>query len=84
MPHFEHAIALAILEVMAGALTDAGIGVLTAISSRSVIGRRVTYWCAGPHTVGDIEPDERSNIWLLLAFEWTQAAPQSVCRKDVS
>ena len=27
------------------------------------------------HTVCDIDPDDPSNIKLLLAFEWTQAAP---------
>jgi len=34
MPHFEHVIVLAVVEVMAGMLTDVAIGVLI-ISSRS-------------------------------------------------
>ncbi len=42
VPHFGHVIALAIVEMMAGVLTDAIIGVRT-ISSRSGIGRRDTY-----------------------------------------
>ena len=38
------------------------------------------------HTVRDIEidPDVSANIPLSLAFEWTQADPQSVCLKDVA
>ena len=38
----------------------------------------------GVHTVSDIDPDEPANIELLLAFEWTQAAPQSFCLNDVA
>ena len=84
MPHFEHAIALAIVEVLAGAPTDVVTGVRT-ISSRSGIGRRDTYGgvvCV--HTVREIDPGDASNINSLLAFEWTQATPQSVCLNDVA
>ena len=42
VPHFGHDIVLAIVEVMAGVLTDVVIGVLP-MSSRSGIGRRGTY-----------------------------------------
>ena len=38
----------------------------------------------GVHTVRDIDPGERSNIECLLAFECTQAAPQSWCLNDVA
>ena len=36
--------------------------------------------------VEDIEPQDPSNIALpfLLAFEWTQAAPQSLCPNDAA
>ena len=33
----------------------------------------------GLHNFGDMDPDEPSNIWILLAFESTQAALQSWC-----
>ena len=29
------------------------------------------------HVVCEIDPDEPANMVVLLAFEWTQAAPQS-------
>ena len=67
MPHFEQ------VEVMAGALTDVVVGVLT-MSSRPVIGRRDTYSrvtgvATGVHTRSDIVPYEPSNMSFLLAFE---------------
>ena len=34
------------------------------------------------HTVGDIDPGEKSNMICFVAFERTQAAPQSVCLND--
>ena len=37
---------------------------------------------ATAHAVCDIEPEESSNIRVLVAFECTQAAPQSCCLKD--
>ena len=80
MPHFGHVTGLTIIEVGVEVLTDVVIGVRK-ISSRSGIGRRVTCWgggCVGaPHTVSEIEPDEPTNMPFLLAFEWTQAGPQS-------
>ena len=39
---------------------------------------------AGVHTVCDIDPGERSNMSLLLACAWTQAAPQSSCLNDAA
>ena len=84
VPHFEHLKVLAIVEVKDGVL---------AMSSRSVIGRRDTYWRApcvvagvgtDVHTVSDTDPDESSNMSSLLALDWTQAAPQSVCLNDVA
>ena len=77
MPHFEHLKVLAIVEVKDGVL---------AMSSRSVIGRRDTYWRApcvvagvgtDVHAVRDTDPDEPSNMSFLLDSESTQAAPQS-------
>ena len=76
------------VEVMAGVLT----GVL-AIRSRAGNGRRET--CrrvtslttgvgGGSHTVRDIDPDVSANVRVCLAFELTQAAPQSCCLKDVA
>ena len=82
VPHFGHAIALAIVEVIAA--TDGVTGVRT-INSRSGIGRRVTSGdvvCV--HTVRDIDPGDASNMCSLLAFEWTQATAQSVCLNDVA
>ena len=85
MPHLRHAI------VFSGVLIDVVIDV-RAISSRSNIGRRVTYTrvsctvgggrvnngvSADAHTVRGIDPAEPLNMDLLLAFEWTQVAPQS-------
>ena len=34
------------------------------------------------HAVRDIDPDERTNMSFWLAFELTQAAPQSCCLND--
>ena len=52
-----------------------------AMSSRSSIGRRVTELRVASvddvHAVGDIDPEELANMFLLLAFERTQAASQS-------
>ena len=96
MPHLGHVIFLAIVEVMAGVLTGAAIGVLT-ISSRSGSGK----WCpdgyrhrpvgsvvtdvgAGVHTVRDINPGVPANLKAFVASELTQAGPQSVCLKDVA
>ena len=36
------------------------------------------------HTVRDIDPNETTNMRVLLAFERTQAALQSVCLDDVA
>ena len=53
-----------------------------AMSSRSGIGRRDTYCrvlgMLVVRTVRDIDPNEPVNMSLLLALEWTQAAPQSL------
>ena len=34
---------------------------------------------ADAHTAGAIDPGELANMSFLLAFEWTQASPHSVC-----
>ena len=82
VPHFGHTIALAIVEVIAA--TDGVTGVRT-INSRSGIGRRVaSRGVVCVHTVRDIDPGDLSNINSLLAFEWTQATPQSVCLNDLA
>ena len=83
VPHFGHVLRLVIVEVMADALVRNGVRTM---SSRSIIGRRVEYWrvirvvigvyCDG-HAVPDINPEHPSNICVLLAFEWSQASPQS-------
>ena len=83
MPHFGHAPLTVAVGVMVDVLVLNGVGTM---SSRSGSGRRDTYsrvatvvsgvW-AGVHTVCDIDPEEPSNMFLLLAFEWTQAASQS-------
>ena len=36
------------------------------------------------HSVRDIDPGEPSNIISFVAFECTQAAPQSLCLNDVA
>ena len=77
MPHFAHAIVLAILEVMDGVLTNDVICFLT-MSSRSYFDRRdtcsraarvVAVAGAGAHALDDIDPDEPANMSVLLAFE---------------
>ena len=87
VPHFEHVIVLAIIEV----LTDVVIGVRT-ISSRSGTDRRDTYsgtdrrvvMCRYARsgrvsqTTCEIDPGDPSNMSSLLAPEETQASPQSV------
>ena len=71
-------------------LTDVAIGLLT-ISSRSLINPRDTSWLAetvltdegsGIHTVGDTDPGVPANLKAFVAWELTQAGPQSVCLKD--
>ena len=39
---------------------------------------------ADVHTVSDIDPGDPSNMRFLVAFEWTQTAPQSCCLNDVA
>ena len=34
------------------------------------------------HILRDIDPDDPLNMYHLLAFEWTQVAPQSFCLND--
>ena len=69
VPHFGHA------EVIAIVFLSAGIGELTTLtSSRS----------SRLQTMRDIEPDEPANMRIFLAFERTQATPQSFCRNDVA
>ena len=36
------------------------------------------------HSVRDIDPDESVNMSILLAFERTQPAPQSLCLNDAA
>ena len=92
MPHLWHVIVLVIIEVMVGVLTDVTIGVLT-ISSRPGIGPRDTYSLVGRVVTGvgvdvhsgcDIDPDVPVNMSVFVAFELSQAAPQSSCLKDVA
>ena len=61
--------------------------------SRSGIGRREAYSLVGRgvgavgidgHAVRGIDPDEPAKMFVLLAFEWTQAAPQSFCVNEVA
>ena len=79
-----------IVWVTAGVLTGVAIDVL-AIRSRSVNGRRdicrrvlgvVGSVEADVHTGSNNDPDVPANVRVLLAFELTQAAPQSFCLKD--
>ena len=63
------------VEVMPGVATGVVTRVRT-ISSRSGIGRRVTYWRVTPvggetdvHTVFDFDPYEYANMSVLLACE---------------
>ena len=87
MPHFEHGIVLAIVDVMVAALGNVVMGVRD-ISSRSVIGRRDARVrvAVTEHAFRfrEIAPDDPSNMPLLLAFERRQAFPQSICLKDVA
>ena len=84
MPHFKHALVL--VEVVTGVLADVVIAVL-AMSSRSGTGRCDTLVAGGGydmHTARAIDPGDPLNIMFLLAFEWIQASPQSVCSNDVA
>ena len=36
------------------------------------------------HTVFDIDPNEPSNMPVLIAIEWTQPAPHRFCVKDLA
>ena len=92
MPHFGHVIVLAVVDGMNNVLAEMVTDFL-AMSSRSGIGRRDTYWrvdclVAGVatevHTVPDIDPDDPMNISLWLAFDRTQAAPQSFWLNDTA
>ena len=93
MPHLGHVTIFMTVEPVAGVLTDVVIGVL-AISSRSGFDRLDTSCCgtclvagveADVHTVGDIDPEEPSNMVVFPGdFELTQGAPQSFWLKDVA
>ena len=39
---------------------------------------------AGVHTSDDIDPNDPVNMAFLVAFEWTQASPQSLCWNEVA
>ena len=39
---------------------------------------------APPHNVSDMEPGELANMEIIDAFEWTHAAPHSVCWKELA
>ena len=58
--------------MLLGAVTGA-----RTINSLSVNGRCVTW-----QTFRDIDPDELVNMDFLVAFDRTQAAPQSVCLNE--
>ena len=90
--HFGHVISFLELEVMAGVLVVTGVLIDTpTISSRPGIGRRDGYRRDGyrravvdVHTCDDIDPNAPVNIAFLLAFEWTQAGPHSLCLNDAT
>ena len=86
VPHFGHVLVFVIV-----GMTDGVLIVVLVMSSRSGFGRRDTYGrvpcvlviaCfAEVHTICDNDPDEPSNMSVLLALDRTQAAPQSACLK---
>ena len=61
------------------------IGVLT-INSRSFFDRRdtLTALLVDVQTIRNIDPDELSNMAILLALELTQAGPQSFCVNEIA
>ena len=67
VPHFEHVIVLAIIEVTVAVMTDVVIGVLD-MSSRAIIGRRdtcgreVAEMGAEAHIIPDIDPYDPENM----------------------
>ena len=69
VPHLEHVIVLAIIDVMVV------IGVRT-MSSRSD--------GDGEHVIRDMDPDDPGNMPFLFAFDLTQAVPQSFCLNDLA
>ena len=84
--HFEHIFLLEGALASALVLTGVEIGARTSFSSRSLDGRRVTYWRTIPevHTFRDIDPRDAVNMAFLLAVERTQASPQSFCLNDIA
>ena len=51
---------------------------------KQVFNKLVTKAIYVPHTVSDMEPDERVNMSAFDAFELTHAAPHSVCWKELA
>ena len=75
MPQFGH---VAITDPAPNVVVDVVIGVLA-------IRHLASHRCGdAAHTVRDIDPGEPSKILSLVAFEWTQADPQSCCSNDVA
>ena len=69
MPQFGHII---IAEVTPGMARDVVIGALATRHRASHL------WDNNPlHSVRNIDPGESLNMSFLVAFEWTQVAPQS-------
>ena len=76
VPQFGH---ILIVETTSGVVSELAISVLPIRhrgNQRSGDSRR--------HTVDDIDPEEPVNMLFLLAFEYTQAAPQSLRLKDTA
>ena len=67
MPQFGQFI---IAEATPGAVVNVAVGALA-------MRHRASHRADSRHVVGDIEPDEPTNMSVLLAFEWSQASPQS-------
>ena len=88
MPHFAHVIFLSVVGAKAEVLTDNVVIGVRIISSRPgdkpriTTGGKVVRWVSAGggvdvQTAGDIDPDEPTNIAVLLAFEWIQVSPHS-------
>ena len=72
-----------VVEVVVVVLGVADVAVVVAVVAAAVV-IVVAVVVVVVHTSSDIDPCDPINIFVLVAVEWTQAAPHSVRAKDVA
>ena len=85
VPHFGQAASLT--EAMPSVFMLVGAEVVSTISFRLEIDRKGDTYCrvvVKLHPCDEIDPNAPVNMSFLLAFERTQAAPQSFCLNDAA